>query len=325
LTQSHPHLLPANWIDLDLESIACIAPLQEISLPCAEAAGVRLLVKRDDLLHPILGGNKIYKLYGHLLRARAGDDNVPIATFGGAYSNHILALAAAGHELDIPTIGVIRGEAPAQLSPTLEDAQSLGMTLKFVSREMYRSREDKAFHHALEAEFGGPCYWVPEGGAGVDGVDGCIALARGILRISEHKPNYVVHACGSGTSISGLVSGFAQSPVGGIYTLGVSVLKNHHEMPMLIDAQMSHFGVKSQDWRVLQDFHCGGYAKYPEYLASFVQDLEQQTDILFDPVYTSKVMWAIGQLLEQRYFAAGSTVVMVHSGGLQGRRGFSLD
>jgi len=318
-------LLPDDWIDRDLVEIACLAPLQEVYLPQLESKCLRLFVKREDMLHSYLGGNKLYKLHGYLCDYRGRRGKLPLATFGGAYSNHILALASAAHMCDIPSIGVIRGYEPDRLSATLQDAKSLGMHLEYVSREDYRRRHSQDYLRELERTLGA-CYWIPEGGAGVLGARGCIALAEGITRCCREKPDAIFHACGTGASVAGLVAGFARQPVGNIYNYGVSVLKGQTEIFDRIHRQITVLGAESQTcWRVLDDYHCGGYARYPEDLAFFVRNFEAQTNVLLDPVYTSKVMWAIIDLVEKDFFSPGSSIVAVHSGGLQGRRGCGLD
>lgn len=325
-------LLPDNWWLRDLDEIASISPIQHIRHPVFEAKGVSLSVKRDDLLDPKISGNKIYKLHGYLQQAINFPER-PLVSFGGAFSNHIYALAAAAKELNLKSIGVIRGEEPQTLSPTLQDAKRCGMELHFISRNEYQSKHAPEFQQRLRHHFGEHLL-IPEGGAGVEGVRGCMSLARGILNSVDEKPNVIAHACGTGTSVAGVVAGLALSPAQGIHVLGVSVLKGYRdlddEVAMAIEAlaqpEQDAFGfdLAPGPWSVNHDFHCGGYAKYPAYLAEFVAQFESDTQIPLDPVYTSKVMWALMHLTEQEFFPRGTNVVMVHSGGLQGRRGFNL-
>lgn len=316
-------LLPNDWLDHDLSEIACLAPLQEIHLALFERKSVRVFIKREDLLHPLVGGNKVYKLHGYLKEYLASDSQSPILSFGGAHSNHILALAVLGEMCDIPTIGVIRGEEPETLSDTLIDAKKLGMRLVFVSRSDYRRRNDADYLQTLKDEFG-DVYCVPEGGSGKLGAVGCMALAEGITLSAEFRPEFVFHACGTGASLAGLIAGFERQPVGGIYTHGVSVLKGYTALKSDIFELMNALGSEAQSWSLLQDYHGGGYAKLPNELASFMQEFEKQTQLDLDPVYTAKVMWAINDLIEKDHFPAGSNIIAVHSGGLQGRRGFGL-
>lgn len=316
-------LLPDDWLSRNLTEIACLSPVEEIHLELFTEKGIHVFLKRDDLLHPQIGGNKIYKLYGHLREYAQSKAGLPILSFGGAYSNHLFALAAAGNMLDIPTIGVIRGERPEQESPTLQDMRSLGMQLHYVSREDYRQRDNAQFLNGLKDKFG-EFYHVPEGGGGVTGAEGCKALAQGIALSLDFKPNYIFHACGTGASLAGLIAGIKQMPVGGIYTYGVSVLKGHTGLKDDVKNNLKLMGVDSQEWCVTHDYHAGGYAKFPPELALFMQEFEESTQVKLDPVYTVKVMSAIVDLVSKNTFAKGSHIVMVHSGGIQGRRGFGL-
>ncbi len=316
-------LLPDDWLDRRLCELATLAPLQELRSELLDTKSVRLFIKRDDLLHPVLGGNKLYKLHGHLNHYRARACTAPILSFGGAHSNHLAALAEAGNAHDMPTIGVIRGERPKLLSPTLSDAEALGMRLVFVSRADYRRRAEPSYLQELRASLG-EFYMIPEGGAGARGAQGGVALAEGISLSADFKPHYVCHACGTGTTVAGLIAGFSQQPVGGVYTIAVSVLKGYTDLKNVIVDQVNALGRQAQQWRLLEDYHGGGYAKFPEELASFMQDFETGTGILLDPVYTAKLMWAVADQIEKDRFPPGSNIVVVHSGGLQGRRGFGI-
>ncbi len=320
-------LLPTDWLDRSLTEIACLAPLQEIVLDIFEEKSVRVFIKREDLLHPLIGGNKIYKLYGYLrnyLRSNIhSGQKTPILSFGGAYSNHILALATVGNMMGIPTIGVIRGEESDALSDTLLDAKAQGMHLHFVSRSEYRQRYQPEMLQALETKFGA-IFTIPEGGGGVLGAQGVISLAEGITLRADFKPEHIFHACGTGSSLAGLIAGFSRQPVGGIYTYGVPVLKGYTGLGDDIKSLIGALGASSQRWRLLEDYHWGGYAKFPDALASFVQGFEEKTGVPLDPVYTAKEIWAIVDLVTHDRFPPGANIVAVHSGGLQGRRGYGL-
>ncbi len=316
-------LLPDDWLSRSLTEIACLSPIEEIPYDLFKEKGIRVFIKRDDLLHPQIGGNKIYKLYGHLRAYADAQLDTPILSFGGAYSNHLYALAAAGNMLDIPTIGVIRGEKAQTESPTIQDIRSLGMKLHYVSREEYRLRDTADYLDSLKSILG-DFYHVPEGGGGIDGVKACKALAPGIVLGLDFKPHYLFHACGTGTTLAGLVAGVSELPVGGIYTYGVSVLKGYTALKDDVKNHIKNMGVESQEWCVTHDYHAGGYAKFPESLALFMQEFEEQTQLKLDPVYTVKVMSAIIDLATKNTFPKGSNIVMVHSGGIQGRRGFGL-
>ncbi len=317
-------LLPNDWLDRDLREIATLAPFQKVSSPLLEERAVCLWVKREDLLHPLVGGNKIYKLYGYLNDYRRRGLSAPIATFGGAYSNHILALAAAGNALGVKTQGIIRGERPARLSPTLTDAMALGMDLHFVSRSAYRRRGETSFLAELNQQLGG-CYWVPEGGSGYLGAFGGVSLAAGVLDVFDGSVDALFHACGTGSTFAGMAAGLAMEKAHDVHAYGVNVLKAGAGARASIRDQIRQFDIEEPQWTLLEQYHFGGYAKYPSELADFVQEFEATNRFCLDPVYTSKVIMAIFDLVNNRFFAPGTTVVAIHSGGLQGRRGFGLD
>ncbi len=316
-------LLPDDWLDCRLSELATLAPLQELRSELLDSKSVRLFLKRDDLLHPVLGGNKLYKLHGHLSHYRARECVAPVLSFGGAHSNHLAALAEAGNQYDIPTIAIVRGERPEVLSPTLFDAEALGMRLVFVSRSEYRRRDEPEYLQGLKRALG-EFYLIPEGGGGTRGAQGGVALAEGISLSADFKPHYVCHACGTGTTVAGLIAGFSQQPVGGVYTVAVSVLKGYTDLKNVIIDNVNALGRQAQQWRLLDDYHGGGYAKFPEELALFMQEFEAGTGILLDPIYTAKMMWAVADQIAKDRFPPGSNIVAVHSGGLQGRRGFGI-
>lgn len=313
-------LLPSDWLDRDLSDIARIAPVQKITLPALADRSISLLVKREDLLHPLIGGNKIYKLHAYIRDYLLRGDRLPLATFGGAFSNHILALAALGHMLEIKTLGIIRGERADALSPTLRDAQACGMQLHFVSRSEYRLRNESEFISSLEKKLG-PAWWIPEGGAGNLGVSGMADFGLGIADLGADA---VFHACGTGSSFAGLIKGFARAQIQQPKIYGVPVLKNNalkFEINSLLNPELRN----QNHWQMLDDYHWGGYAKFPAELRQFCLDFEAQTGIPLDPVYTSKMIYAAVDLAKKNVFHEGAQVLLIHSGGLQGRRGFNLN
>ncbi|MBX2858473.1 MAG: pyridoxal-phosphate dependent enzyme [Cellvibrionaceae bacterium] len=309
------HLLPANWPELAPETIARIAPLQNIHHPAFTRAKLRVSLKREDLLHPILGGNKVYKLLGHLKNWRRCGGK-PLASFGGAYSNHLLALAAAGAALRCPTWGVVRGERPPLLSPTLADAEAFGMRLHFISRSDYRRRGDAAFAAQLEKTLG-EVYWIAEGGAGLLALSGCQALAREI--VARGSVDVLCHACGTGASLAGLAAGCGE----GVQSLGIAVLRGDlDKMRSDVAAWLAEAGIDNLNWAILPGFAAGGYGKLHTELLEFMTDFYRQTAVPLDAVYTAKLMRAVVILAERGYWPAHSHIAVVHSGGLQGNRGF---
>lgn len=315
---SHALFAP-QWQEASLAEIATRAPLQPLAWSRVTRRGIHLSIKREDTLDIRLGGNKFYKLHGHLKHLHSLDSTLPAASFGGAWSNHLYALAAACEQLDLPCTGIVRGEKPSVFSPTLADVERMGMRLVFISRQDYRRRHDPALLRELETRIG-PCHWVPEGGGGIVGARGCRAIAEGILALAPQPPDVICHAVGTGASLAGIAS--ALKP--GMRAMGIVVLKGADYLERDIHALVNELGGTSGKWQLNYHYHCGGYARAPDYLLEFIKEFEAETGILLDPVYTAKLMWAITCLAESGYWPAGTHVVAVHSGGLQGRRGYNL-
>ncbi|WP_413662464.1 1-aminocyclopropane-1-carboxylate deaminase/D-cysteine desulfhydrase [Microbulbifer sp. CNSA002] len=297
--------------------------------------GIELWVRRDDRLDPMLSGNKAYKLLFSLLEARERGIKT-VVTCGGAWSNHIHATAAAGARFGFSTLGVIRGERPSSLSATLQDAQRLGMKLVFVTRAQYRRRGEAEFlcEIGIDEE---SMLFVPEGGAGLPGVRGARLLGRVIKETSPVRFDQVWVASGTGATFAGLVAGLREFPVVGVEVLkaggsieaGVSQwlreLKGEVEQSIeRVDTQGAVYRGFLGDscCNLLSSFHCGGYGKFPSYLSSFLDDFDAQVGIPLDPVYTGKLFYALSKSASSGNIAAGSKVLVVHSGGGQGRRGY---
>ncbi len=311
-------LLPPEWFQLTPEAVSKLAPFQQVICPEFSVRGISLSMKREDLLDPYLGGNKFYKLWGYLKDHQASRSSLPIATFGGAYSNHLYATAAAGLSLGIPTVGIVRGERAETLSPTLMDVQALGMRLYFVTRSDYRTRYSAQYIQFLESKLG-KCYWVPEGGSGPLGAVGCTALAKALEEeAATSGVKSVALACGTGTTLAGVRAGLADDTE----LLGVSVLKGEGVLENSTKDILSQISAKWTNLTIKYGFHCGGYAKLPQYLIEFIDRFEEKTGIPLDPVYTGKLMWGLSQLAKQGYWQEGTKLVVLHSGGLQGRRGY---
>lgn len=312
-------VLRADFQPEDLLEVAGKVQLQRLPMKLYKDAGIELLVRRDDAIDSELSGNKFYKLYFNLRAAREQGIN-QLLSFGGAYSNHLHALAAAGHRYGFNTLGVVRGERPAQLSATLSDAEAWGMKLIFISRDEYRNKTESELIDSLRARHG-EFYLIPEGGANLSGALGMQALGRALEQQLKADYTSVCIACGTGTSLAGLAAGI--NP--GKLALGFSVLKGEGGLGSEIAALYNQLrGQKvTANWRLISGFHAGGYGKkHPEYLAEYWQKFERESGILLDPVYTLKMFWGIDFLVRQGYWPRGSRVVAIHSGGLQGRRGF---
>lgn len=285
------------------------SPLQELSLP----AGIRLYVKRDDLLHPQVSGNKWRKLKYNLIAARQ-QGYTQLLTFGGAYSNHLFATAAAGKLAGFSTIGVVRGEEySGHDTATLAFARSCGMHLQFVSRSEYRLKETPEFMARLQQQFDS-FYQLPEGGTNKLAVQGVAEVMPEITRQLGRVPHYVCCAMGTGGTLAGLVAG-ADEPT---QVLGFSALKGGaflaDEVTKLVNGEIGE-----KPFQILTDYHFGGYAKTTPELLDFIRAFEEQTGLLIEQVYTGKLFYGLFDLAKKGFFPAGATVVAIHTGGLQGR------
>ncbi|MFV0540462.1 MAG: 1-aminocyclopropane-1-carboxylate deaminase/D-cysteine desulfhydrase [Aestuariibaculum sp.] len=282
---------------------------QEIKLH--KKTGVRLFIKREDQIHEFVSGNKYRKLKYNIMEAgRQGFKT--ILSFGGAYSNHIAAVAAAGQLFGLKTIGVIRGdelEAKIQNNPTLQFAQHCGMQFKFVSRSDYRLKSTPEFINSLHTEFGNS-YIVPEGGTNHLAVKGC----KEILNDDDFDFDYVCCAVGTGGTISGLIN--CSKP--GQQVLGFPALKGD-----FLQQDISKFANKT-NWKLVTDYHFGGYAKINTALVKFINNFKKEQDIPLDPVYTGKMMYGVFNLIAQGYFPKGSKILTIHTGGLQGILGMNM-
>jgi 1-aminocyclopropane-1-carboxylate deaminase len=305
-----------------LADAALAVPLQRATTSMLAKQGIELWVRRDDLLDSQLSGNKFYKLFFNLQAARSQGFS-QVLSFGGAYSNHLHALAAAAHRYRINAIGVIRGERPAHLSATLMDAEAWGMKLVFVSRAEYDRKTEADWLTDMQACYG-PSYLIPEGGANLAGARGVQLLGHALEQQTQGDYAAVCIPVGTGTSLAGLAAGVdRQKPV-----IGFSVLKGAGDLGANIATcyreLVSAESYCADNWRLISGFHGGGYAKKPSAsLFEFWQGFEQDTGIPLDPVYTIKMFWGIDSLAQQGYWPRGSRLIAIHTGGLQGRRGFN--
>ena len=265
--------------------------------PFLQDKNIRLAVLRLDKIHPVISGNKWFKLKYHLDNFNAGNYK-GLITFGGAWSNHIVATAAACYLQKIKCVGIIRGEKPSALSSTLLEAANYEMDMKFISRESFAQRNNHEFLETLKKEFPDH-YIIPEGGAGKDGEKG----AGEILQHTDGK-NYTHIVCAVGTGT--MFNGIKQVASSDQKVLGIAVLKGWKEEDEMNNA------------RLFLNYHFGGYAKYDKTLIDFMNDFFRLTNIPTDFVYTGKLAYAIFDLIGKDYFPAASKILMIHSGGLQG-------
>ncbi|WP_237055909.1 1-aminocyclopropane-1-carboxylate deaminase/D-cysteine desulfhydrase [Microbulbifer sediminum] len=276
---------------------------------------VEVWMRRDDLLDPLISGNKAYKLVYNVQRMREQGLDA-IITCGGAWSNHIHATAAAGRRFGFRTLGVIRGARPKELSATLQDAERLGMKLHFVTRAEYRRRYSDEFLSLAGLEQY-RAHFIPEGGSNREGLDGLRMLGEAIEATAPVVFDQVWLPCGTGVSLAGLQVGLGK---GG--TVGVPVLK-------------AEGGIQEEALRwlreldcpripaVLGGYHCGGYARQTTALRALQRYFEADTGIPLEPVYMAKLVYALSQHCSAGKLQPGSRVLLIHTGGLQGRRGFA--
>ncbi|MEQ8418372.1 MAG: pyridoxal-phosphate dependent enzyme [Arenibacter algicola] len=284
---------------------------QEVDLSILNKKQVSLVVKREDLIHPFISGNKYRKLKYNILDAKQkGLDT--ILTFGGAYSNHIAATAYAGNLFGIKTIGVIRGEELSQnwtLNPTLSQAHRHGMDFKFISREAYRCKTEPSFLELLDKELG-PYYLIPEGGTNLLAVKGC----EEILTPADKDFNVLCSSVGTGGTLAGIInSSLHYQRIIGFPSLKGDFLKK----------DIRNFTAK-ENWEINTDYHFGGYAKVSEALIGFINYFKDKTNIPTDPIYTGKLLYGILDLVKNDYFKPGTKILAIHSGGLQGIAGMNL-
>jgi 1-aminocyclopropane-1-carboxylate deaminase len=281
--------------------------IQKISL---EKTNISLYIKREDLLHPYISGNKFRKLKYNLVQAKK-EKKETLLTFGGAFSNNILAVAAAGNAQGFKTIGVIRGEELKDKiaeNPTLKKAQDFGMVFYFVDREIFREKSSQKFIHQLVEKFG-DFYLIPEGGTNELAVKGC----EEILTSTDEKFDYICCSVGTGGTISGLINCSKNSQ----QVLGFSALKGD-----FLREDICKFVSKS-NWELITAYHFEGYAKVSEELILFINDFYQKHKVPLDPIYTGKMLFGVMDLINKNYFCENSKILVIHTGGLQGITGMN--
>ncbi|TDV54852.1 1-aminocyclopropane-1-carboxylate deaminase/D-cysteine desulfhydrase [Actinophytocola oryzae] len=277
------------------------SPLVELHDDRLEPHGVRLYLKRDDLLHRDVPGNKWRKLR-HNLAAATEQGHTRLLTFGGAYSNHLRAVAAAGRTFGLTTVGVVRGEEHLPLNDSLAFATARGMHLTYLDRATYRRKTEPAVLAALVDEFG-PCFVIPEGGANAHGVRGCAELP-GELDVDF---DVVCVACGTGTTLAGVAAGLRD----GGRALGFAVLRGGFLDEDVRLLQERTFGVARTNWSVDHDFHFGGYARRTPELDEFVADFTARHAVVLDRVYEAKMMYGLLSRVRAGAFAEGTRIVAV--------------
>ena len=295
------------------------SPLEPLLLPEFETAGLRVWVKRDDLLRMgpglALCGNKWRKLKYNLATAESiGQEH--LLSFGGAFSNHIAAVASTGPAFGFETTGIIRGEAPNGSNPTLRFAAECGMQLHFIDRNTFRQKNEPYFLSKLRQKFGS-FYLLPEGGTNPLAINGTREIVKEtIQQLPGETPDYWCVSAGTGGTAAGMI---LEAPsVSKVLTF--PALKGNFltaEINTLIGQELH------AQWDLITDYHFGGYARYQPELITFMNQFYERNGIPLDPVYTGKLFFGLTDLAKQGYFPQGSTIVAVHTGGLQGIAGFN--
>ena len=288
---------------------------QHIVLPELEAKNYQLFIKREDQIHPLVSGNKFRKLKYNLKEA-LDQKKTTLLTFGGAFSNHILATAIAGKSTGFKTIGIIRGdelgvdlEKTFASNSTLRNASKHGMQFDFVSRETYRNKTSIEFTEILQKKYG-DFYCIPEGGTNSLAVKGC----EEILTKEDSQFDYICSCVGTGGTISGIINNAKNHQK----VLGFPVLKGD-----FLENEILKYAKKQENWELNNDYHFGGYGKYSDELIHFINRFKSQTDIPLDPIYTGKMMFAVLDMINKKRFPNGSKILIIHSGGIQGIAGFN--
>lgn len=291
-----------------------IAKNVQIKTSLLKEKQVELYLKREDLIHPFVSGNKYRKLKYNIAEAKK-KQHKSVLTFGGAFSNHILATASAAKENGLQSIGVIRGEELAnnleetlKTNFTLQKAHELGMEFYFIDRATYRDKSTLLFKEKLKSKFG-DFYLVPEGGTNDLAIKGC----EEIITENDIQFDFLTTCVGTGGTISGIINSSSETQT----VLGFPALKGD-----FLENEIAQY-VKKQNWKLVNNYHFGGYAKYNEELIHFINQFKTQFQIPLDPVYTGKMMFGLFDLIKNDYFRVGTKILAIHTGGLQGIKGFN--
>nr|WP_232821182.1 pyridoxal-phosphate dependent enzyme [Oceanimonas marisflavi] len=288
-----------------------LSPLQPVCHPLLKRHGLTLQIKRDDLLHASISGNKWRKLK-YVLRQALSDKAAGVLSFGGAWSNHLHALAAAGHLLGLPTIGIVRGEPEYAGNPTLSDAQGWGMKLEFIDRQGYRRRHDPDFLAGLANRYPG-FYFIPEGGS-------CALALPGVAELWQELPpcDELILPVASGGTLAGLLSA---RPAGTRVT-GYAVLKGKGWLADTVSG-LHPPAAGDPGWQLRLDHHGGGYARCNNMDRQAISALSEALAVPLEPIYSGKALLGLFRDIEAGHYAPGSRLIFLHTGGLQGARSYT--
>lgn len=294
-----------NYVD---EKACIIVP---VTLP-GVSNSVNVFMKRIDLVHPVISGNKWYKMKYNIIEMKNLGLNT-LLTFGGAYSNHIHAAAHAGKIFGFKTIGLIRGEEHFPLNFTLQAAVDDGMELHYVDRATFRKRETEGFLNSIRERFGN-IYVLPVGGTNKIALKGCKEIVEQI----EMNYDYICSASGSGGTFAGIVAGLNGVKKG----IAFPALRGGEFLEEVVSDLVSEYTGKTfSNWQINTDYHFGGFAKLTKELVDFTRQFNEMNGLELDYIYTNKMMFGIADLIKKGFFKSGETIVAIHSGGLQGNLG----
>jgi 1-aminocyclopropane-1-carboxylate deaminase len=290
--------------------------IQQINSDIGNNTGVELYVLRLDIMHLQINGNKWFKLKYNLVEAKERNLST-ILTFGGAYSNHIYATAAAGNLFGFRTIGLIRGEENIPLNPTLEFAVAQGMELVYIDRQTYKKRHTEELQNQLKQRFG-EVFIIPEGGGNLNGMRGCIEILQTVKGF-----NTICLACGTGTTLAGMTLSLSpeQKVIGFPVLKGGDFLKEdiNNLLTSYLNSGLPASVNSPTSWQLVSDYHFGGYAQVNNKLKLFCQDFQAQHDIPLDYIYTGKMFYGVMDLIAKGFFKSES-LLLIHTGGLQGNQ-----
>ena len=282
------------------------SPIHQIHHQLFDEQGLKVFIKRDDMIHPVISGNKWRKLK-YLLKQAQAENKTHLVTFGGAYSNHVLATAAAAAKFGFKSTGFVRGEEVN--NDTLFLCRLHGMNLIFTDRDSYR---DKPALFKLHFADDNNAFFIDEGGASALATKGCSELVDELSETYDH----IFCACGTGTTAAGIINGLSERKLSTQFH-GIPVLKNGE----FLRAEIDNFLERPSEYHLHTDYHFGGYGKVNDELIKFVKQFVAETGILIEPIYTGKMLYALYDLAAKNYFKPGSRILAIHTGGIWGLLG----
>lgn len=291
-------------------------PIQPVTHPLLSKYQVSLDVLRLDAIHPEIHGNKWFKLK-HNLATAVEQGHHQVLSFGGAYSNHLYALAAATAAMGLSSIGIVRGELPSPLNPVLAKAQRNGMLLQPLSRGRYREKMTSRLRSELRQQHG-DFYFIPEGGSNEAGVKGCediVDLLKPWMNGKENERTVVAMACGTGATLAGMIRGVSKRRLN-VDLLGIAVLKGAGFLQQDIAGWLKGMTGSRVNWRIELNYHGGGYARVTDELAMFTTTFGDQQGILLEPVYTGKMLFALFDLVRRQKIPPATRILALHTGGI---------